>query len=261
MAKAGGAAGAGTRAAATQAAGTAPAAASAAPESPADAAPTDAAPAVALPRRRNPHGEGSRLRQELIAAAAQQLAEAGDDGLSLRGVAREVGIAAPSVYLHFASKEALLQAVLAEHFQALKRSIQEAAARAVGPAAKLRAGCLAYCRFAEEQPGPYRVLFGTPPPLPASEPGQAKPGMDAFATLVDGIAEGMDAGVVPPGDPFVVATGVWTALHGVVSLRRAMTDFPWPPLAAQVDAILSGMARLAPAEPETTAAATPGAAG
>ena len=246
----------------TQAAGTAPAAASAAPESPADAAPTDAAPADALARRRNPHGEGSRLRQELIAAAAQQLAEAGgDDGLSLRGVAREVGIAAPSVYLHFASKEALLQAVLAEHFQTLKRSIQEAAARAVGPAAKLRAGCLAYCRFAEEQPGPYRVLFGTPPPLPASEPGQAKPGMDAFATLVDGIAEGMDAGVVPPGDPFVVATGVWTALHGVVSLRRAMTDFPWPPLAAQVDAILSGMARLAPAEPETTAAATPGAAG
>ncbi len=209
-------------------------------------------------RARNRHGEGGRLRLELVAAASRLLAEtSGDDVLSLRAVARAVGIAAPSVYLHFPSKEALLRAVLDEHFEALKRAIEAATAQAVGPAAKLRAGCLAYCRFAAEQPGPYRVLFGTPPPLPEGEPSQPPSGMETFATLVDAIAACMRAGVVPPGDPFVVAAGVWTALHGVVSLRRSTPDFPWPPLEAQVDAILAGMARLTAAETAAEPAAEP----
>ncbi len=197
-------------------------------------------------RTRNPHGEGGRLREELIAAASRLLAETSeDDALSLRAVARAVGIAAPSVYLHFASKEALLRAVLDEHFEALKRAIEAAAAGATGPAAGLRAGCLAYCRFAVEQPGPYRVLFGEPRLPTEGEPNQPLPGTETFATLVDGIAGCMRAGVAPPGDPFAVAASVWAALHGVVSLRRAMPGFPWTPLEEQVDAILAGLAGVA----------------
>ena len=64
-------------------------------------------------RTRNPQGQGARLRADLIAAADGILARTGDvEALSLRAVAREVGIATPSIYLHFPDKSALIHAVL-----------------------------------------------------------------------------------------------------------------------------------------------------
>ena len=50
-------------------------------------------------RRRNPRGQGDRLREEIISAASELIAESGDaDQLSLRAVAKRIGIAAPSIY-------------------------------------------------------------------------------------------------------------------------------------------------------------------
>jgi AcrR family transcriptional regulator len=190
-------------------------------------------------RQRNRHGEGARLRADLIAAASEALAETdGGDGLSLRAVARRVGIAAPSVYLHFASKDALMQAVLDEHFTALRESIEAALARETDPAARLLAGCLAYCQFAVERPGPYRILFGTARQPPGGPTPNETTGEAAFATLVDSLAACMDAGAAPPRDPFRLASDVWAALHGLVSLRRALPDFPWPPLPEQLRSML-----------------------
>jgi AcrR family transcriptional regulator len=193
-------------------------------------------------RQRNRHGEGGRLRDELIAAATALLAESGDERVSLRAVARRVGIAAPSVYLHFPSKEALVRAVVEAHFVALRETIEAALAPETDPAARLLAGCLAYCRFASERPVPYRILFGDArrPTLPAPSPdgpGET-PGEAAFGTLVDAIAACIATGAAPPADPFRLATDVWPALHGLASLRRASPDFPWPPLEEQVRSML-----------------------
>jgi AcrR family transcriptional regulator len=169
-------------------------------------------------RERNPQGEGSRLRDELIAAAGRLLAAADDvDALSLRGVAREAGVAAPSVYLHFASKEALLRAVVGEHFAALQR---------------------AYCRYAVEQPRSYQLLFNTPRPEIKDPDFTGTSGEAAFQVLVEGVAACIATGVARPGDPFRIATDIWSALHGAASLRRATLGFPWPPLEAQVRGIL-----------------------
>jgi AcrR family transcriptional regulator len=191
-------------------------------------------------RRRSPQGEGARLRDELIAAAGRLLAVEDVDvnSLSLRGVAREAGVAAPSVYLHFASKEELLRAVVSAHFTALQQAIEAGVASAHGPTSRLLAGCLAYCRYAAEHPGSYRLLFNTPRPE-IKEPGFAgTSGAAAFQTLVDGVASCMAAGVARRGDPFRIATDIWSALHGTASLRRATAGFPWPPLEVQVRGIL-----------------------
>jgi AcrR family transcriptional regulator len=190
-------------------------------------------------RGRSPQGKGARLRDELIAAAGRLLAANTDvDSLSLRGVAREAGVAAPSVYLHFASKEELLRAVVSAHFTALQQAIEAGVASAHGPTSRLLAGCLAYCRYAAEHPGSYRLLFNTPRPE-IKEPGFAgTSGAAAFQTLVDGVASCMAAGVARRGDPFRIATDIWSALHGTASLRRATAGFPWPPLEDQVRGIL-----------------------
>jgi AcrR family transcriptional regulator len=190
-------------------------------------------------RERNPQGEGARLRDELIAAAGRLLGADGDvDSLSLRGVAREAGVAAPSVYLHFASKEALLRAVVSAHFAALQQTIETGVASGHDPASRLLAGCVAYCRYAVEQPRSYELLFNTPRPDIKDPDFTGTSGAVAFQVLVDGVAACIAAGVARPGDPFRMATDIWAALHGAVSLRRATTGFPWPPLEAQVRGIL-----------------------
>ena len=211
-------------------------------------------------RARNPRGQGARLRAELIAAADRILAETGDvNGLSLRAVAREVGIATPSIYLHFPDKAALVQAVLAARFAQLEDAVRSAVLEASGPAEHLRAGCLAYCRFATEHPNAYRVLFGRRPaasPLASPAIGQHEltdtskgprggfTGAAAFGFLVDGVQACMQAGIARPDDPFRVATNVWTALHGIVSLRGTAPHFPWPPLGRQLDDVLTGLVGL-----------------
>ena len=190
-------------------------------------------------RERSPQGEGGRLRDELIAAAGRLLAAGADmDAISLRGVAREAGVAAPSVYLHFASKDALLQAVVAAHFAALQRAIEFGLASGYDPASRLLAGCLAYCRYAVEQPGSYQLLFNTPRPGSKDPEFAGTSGAEAFQTLVDGVSACIAAGVACPNDPFRMATDIWSALHGTASLRRATMGFPWPPLENQVRGIL-----------------------
>ena len=199
-------------------------------------------------RPRNPQGQGGRLRTDLIEAADRILSRSGDvEGLALRAVAREAGIATPSIYLHFPDKQALVRAVLEVRFTQLADAVRAAVATTSGPVGCLRAGALAYCQFATEHPNAYRVLFGrvSAAPQPASAADGARPTPPAaFGFLVEAVAACMRAGVAPDRDPVRVATNVWTALHGIVSLRRSVPAFPWPPLTEQVDDVLSALVGL-----------------
>ncbi len=190
-------------------------------------------------RDRNPQGEGGRLREELIAAAGRLL-EAGEtiDTLTLRGVAREAGVAAPSVYLQFESKEALLRAVTAVHFAALQQAIELGSETITDAPTGLLAGSLAYCRYAMEQPGSYRILFASPRASTSGAGFGDSAGASAFQTLVDAVAECIATGIARPGNPFRIASDIWPALHGIVTLRESNRDFPWPPLDQQVRGIL-----------------------
>jgi AcrR family transcriptional regulator len=198
-------------------------------------------------RVRNPQGSGARLREELIAAASRLLSEGTDPAtLSLRAVARAAGIAAPSVYLQFESKESLLRAVVDAHFAVFQQAIERGAAMGDDPAARLLAGCLAYCRYAEEHPGSYRVIFEMPHSMMLRGEGDDPPGRAAFQVLVDGVAACIAAGVARGDDPFHVAADIWPALHGMVTLRRELPAFPWPPLDDQVQGVVGRLANLSP---------------
>src|ERR1700749_329326 len=89
-------------------------------------------------RARNARGEGERLRDEIIEAAIKVLSVIGsEDPFSLRAVAREARIAAPSVYIHFADRNVLLLAALERLFReqiALRTDAEEKAAAAGGGA-------------------------------------------------------------------------------------------------------------------------------
>ena len=196
-------------------------------------------------RARARRGEGDLLRAEILAAAERLLIQTGDEGaVSIRAIADAAGVTPPSIYLHFADKTELLSAVCEARFRDFDRYLEEAAAGIDDPVEAIRARGRAYVRFGLENPEHYRILFMTRPS--ADRPGKEVehlPGLTAFSRLVDDVARGMDTGALAAGDPFLVATGLWTAIHGVTSLLIARPDFPWPALETLLTHVLDAAVR------------------
>ena len=193
---------------------------------------------AALPaaRRRNRRGEGDRLREEIVTAASQMIGEAGDDtALTLRGVARRIGIAAPSIYRHFTDVDELKLAVVQRAFAEFAQARDAASGDGDDPAARLLARCRAYTRFALANPGPYRYLFSQH--APTGDPARPPVDLPVFQALAESISRCQQAGLARAGDdPRWLAAQVWTALHGLVLLRLNAPGFPWPgPLEQMAD--------------------------
>ena len=111
-------------------------------------------------RERNRRGEGGKLRDDILAGATELLEQTGnEEAVTLRAVARQVGISAPSIYAHFADREAIVDAIVDGAFADFNAAISRLSRPAAGPLARLRAGCAAYLRFAEERPNRYKLLF------------------------------------------------------------------------------------------------------
>ncbi|PYI64584.1 TetR/AcrR family transcriptional regulator [Arthrobacter livingstonensis] len=186
-------------------------------------------------RRNNPRGEGARLREELIDAACALLAETGSASrLSIRAVAARTGVAATSVYLHFADLDEIKLAVADRAFADLGAARTAATAGIDDPAAELTARCLAYVDFALTHPGQYRLMFGAD--LPAdlftrSYESAASPIRTAYESLIDAIRRCQRTGATHDDtDPNRLGALLWPALHGQITLRLDRPHLPRPPL-------------------------------
>lgn len=198
-------------------------------------------------RARNPRGQGERLREALLDAATELLANLQDmQALSVRAVTARAGVTPTALYLHFEDKESLLAAVKERCFGELNRYLELGRQQANEPRGQLEAMSLAYVRFAAEQPGYYRVLFHTAHGKPPADPSASAPAApdhawtpnaaQAFGALVEAVARCLPAGTsVQP-----TATVVWAGLHGYVGLRRALSDVPFPDETDYIRALLDG---------------------
>ena len=93
---------------------------------------------TAARRRRSPRGSGDQLRDEILDAATELLLESNQEkAVSIRSVSQRVGVTPPSIYLHFADKDALIEAVVADVFHALDAAMVAAAAEHDKPLDKL----------------------------------------------------------------------------------------------------------------------------
>jgi AcrR family transcriptional regulator len=110
---------------------------------------------------KRPYHHGA-LRTALTAEGLRLLAERDADSLSLREVARAVGVSAPSVYRHFPDKEALMTALAEEGLRRLAAAQHEAADAAGGGEAGFAATGRAYVRFALANPALFRLIFTSP---------------------------------------------------------------------------------------------------
>ena len=114
--------------------------------------------------RRERQREATSL--EIRDTARRQLAASGAAALSLRAVAREMGLTAPALYRYFDDRDALLSALITDAYTSLTDRICAArdAQPADDPVARLVAACLAYRDWGLAEPHQFALVFGAPVP-------------------------------------------------------------------------------------------------
>jgi AcrR family transcriptional regulator len=207
---------------------------------------TTAAPPT---RARNRRGEGARLRADIVAAAVDLLDETGDESaVTLRAVARKVGIAAPSIYRHFPDQPSIMLAVVRQAFAELEDRLTAGLAGAgADPRRRLFALGAAYLEFAESHPGRYRTMFGGlwMPDLTQTsmtEDDLVSLGDATMGLLVDVLGDCVAAGVSTSDDITADAVALWLGLHGLAHQRAVTVTYPWPSDIA--DRIITALAHL-----------------
>jgi len=105
------------------------------------------------------------VREDIIGTAREQLAAAGAASLSLRAVARELGMAPSAMYRYFQSRDELLTALIVEAYDAMGAVAEAAAEHGGGTAAeRFKSVCWALRDWALAHPHEYALLYGTPVP-------------------------------------------------------------------------------------------------
>jgi AcrR family transcriptional regulator len=176
------------------------------------------------------------LRQALLDAALKQLVSQADDALSLRELAKSLGVSIAAVYRHFPSKDALLAALAVEGFRRLVEEweMHLPSADEVGAEARFQRLGEMYVRYALNTPALYRLMF-------------LQNDLRAFPELHDAAGECfhyvLDAarGTVRQAGAddkwsFATANAAWSLVHGYVMLTLGgrLADYVDTPLTADL---------------------------
>lgn len=103
-----------------------------------------------------------RTTAAIMAAARREIAEEGAGGLSMRAIAREVGMVSSAVYRYFPTREALLTAMIIESYGNLAHALGQVSART--PARRWARLAAALRDWARSAPHEFQLIYGTPVP-------------------------------------------------------------------------------------------------
>lgn len=159
------------------------------------------------------HGD---LRNTLIDVGTKMLAEVGEQALSMRKLAKEAGVSHNAPYMHFADKEALLAAIAEEGFAILGTAVSDAVPQHDDWHEKLHRGCWAYVEFALAHPSHMQVMFRAYDP--EKYPSLSQTSLSALGILGQLIENGQDKQLVQQKESQLVATFVWSLLHGIATI-------------------------------------------
>lgn len=156
------------------------------------------------------------LSRELVVSTARaQLERDEASQLSLRAVARELGVTAPALYAYVEDKGELLAAVAAEHFERLVERFESIAEP--DPLERIRAVSRAYVEHALESPGLFRLMFRYPP-SPTTEVDAFPPATRAFEVASEATADAVAQGMFAVDDVAMACMTMWAAMHGVAEV-------------------------------------------
>jgi AcrR family transcriptional regulator len=208
---------------------------------------------VTTTRRPNPTYYGGDLRRDLLDTALELIAREGPSAVSLRDLARRLGVSHAAPANHFPDKAALFTAIAVEGFRLLAAAM-EGGVRRLGPEAapaqRMRAAGRAYTGFALAHPAHFAVMWQRDL-LHQDDPELAAAGDATFELLLTGVRDAQAAGWAPGRDPRTVAYLAWSVVHGLAALwlggSLRWDQRPFDELAGEVGALLGAALASVPA--------------
>jgi AcrR family transcriptional regulator len=171
----------------------------------------------APPQRAYHHGN---LRNELLDTAETQLAETGIEELSLRALARRIGVSQTAPYRHFRDKNELLAALATRGYRQLLREL-EAAGEAAGedPRARMRAFAGSYVNYAIRHPELFKLMFGPTLQPQSRYPQLRQASRDTYELVRSIMRDGIERGLFRDEDDHYMANAGWSGIHGLATLK------------------------------------------
>lgn len=178
----------------------------------------------------------------LVELALAEVARTGSAEFTLRGLAREAGVSHVAAYRHFADKAALLARIAELGFADLTAAMRERAAGHPDPADAFVHKGLTYVRFAQDQPGHFRVMWHRDLADRSAHPALQAVSQAAYGCIRDTVAALHAAGRTRAGyDVDELTTFAWSAVHGIALLRLdGVVDADPVPLAGLIRAAVLG---------------------
>lgn len=163
------------------------------------------------------------------------------DQLSLRGVARELGVTAPALYAYIEDKDELLAAVASNHFERLVERFESITEN--DPLDRIRAVSRAYIDHAVESPALFRLMFRFPP-SPTTEVDAFPPAARAFEVASQATADAVAQGLLAVDDVTMACMTMWAAMHGAAEVLLMGFGFDEDGaerfVSATIDTVLAG---------------------
>lgn len=171
-----------------------------------------------MPAQTYHHGN---LRTALLEAAAQTLRDGGVDQLSLRELARQVGVSHAAPRRHFPDRQALLDALAVSGFERIRDELRSALDAADADfTGRFRAVALTYVRFATEDSALLELMF-TSKHRPGADARIEEAAIESIEPMRDVVLQGQAEDRMPAGDPDRVGMVAFAMLHGIATLANS----------------------------------------
>lgn len=157
------------------------------------------------------------LRQVLLDAAAEAVEEDGLAALSLRALARKVGVSHGAPARHFPDKAALLTALATEALERFQAAMTKSGAQADSALERYRAMGRCYVRFAIENPAYFHIM-GRPEFYSAGDEAFSRGYQEFFDTMSEAAADAQRDGGVGGIDAQAFLISTWAMAHGLATL-------------------------------------------
>ena len=189
------------------------------------------------PLERSPSDE---RRQAIVASAATLFEQQGYATASMESIARQVGLAKPTLYHYFASKDDILFAIHEEFIDLLIERINERSARSLTPSEQLRGVVEDVLGLMRSHRGHVRVFFEHYRELPAAQQEVIRAKRDSYESVVTGIIEsGIATGQLRPVHPRLLSLAMFGMTNWAYQWYRADGPLDVPDLAAVFWGILA----------------------
>jgi AcrR family transcriptional regulator len=180
-------------------------------------------------------------RERIIDTARDTVERHGHEQVSVRKLASELGVTAPALYDHVASKDEVLRAVAEQGYVSLG-DVSASADHLDRPIERVRARALAYVEFARTRPELFRVMFMFRPAAVRIEAdNELSAASEVFEAGQADLARAIADGDLVARDPVHLGLTMWAAVHGVATVSIIAPPVGASVAEAVVDAMLAGL--------------------